>query len=184
MINVVIGPMGSGKSKKMLNMRTGLLLEKIDVVCFKPSVDTRNEGIHSRDGQQADAIVVKSFKDIHEHIKSETFNKETGRFLKNKCFMIDEVQFLNVDGLIDFVKYVQCNDIPVIAAGLNQTSEMKPFETTSKLCMYADKIAVISGKCVYCGKSGKTTRCTIKKTSDILVGDDIYQQACYKCFDK
>lgn len=28
MINVVIGPMGSGKSKKMLNMRTGLLLEK------------------------------------------------------------------------------------------------------------------------------------------------------------
>lgn len=176
MIDMIIGPMGSGKSKAILDFRRETLekFPHLSVICIKPKIDTRNMGIRSRDGQRADAFEVESFKDILDIVKDND----------NSIFIIDEVQFLNEYGFSNFVKYVQVNDIPVIASGLNQTSDMTPFEVTAKLCMFADSVTVLSGKCVYCGSDGKCSKCTVEKSSDILVGDDVYQQTCYKCFYK
>lgn len=174
MIKLFTGPMSSGKSAIIIQLYE-TISEMQPVLCFKPKKDTRSEYIISRNGKEIFAISVDDFTEIH-HIIKRAFEKDD-----IKCFIIDEVQFLEEDGMIDFVKFVKMNDIKVYVSGLNLTSELKPFETIAHLSMYADEIEFIKGKCIYCRHDSEVTKCNVVKTSEILVGDDIYVGTCYKC---
>lgn len=175
MIKLFVGPMGSGKSEKLLIHLNKKLQSGTPVICLKPEIDTRAKNeIKSRSGKFHKAISVNTFYDILDIVK---FYYSVGV----NDFIIDEIQFIKPEGLNFFIEFVHGANVDVYAAGLNQTSEMEPFEITSHFAMFADSIEVITGVCVYCGNPSKRTRCTIEKEGTILIGDDVYEQTCYAC---
>ena len=174
MIKVITGPMSSGKSARIIDIH-----EKVSqlrpILSFKPVKDTRSSDITSRNGKEISAISANSFTEIHQILKRSFYKDEI------KDCIIDEIQFLDEEGMLDFVKFVKENDINVYASGLNLTSELTPFQTFAYFSMYADEIEFTKGKCIYCKGESEVTKCTVEKDSEILVGDDIYVATCYKC---
>ena len=175
MIKLFVGPMGSGKSEKLLIHLNKKLQSGTPVICLKPEIDTRAKNeIKSRSGKFHKAIPVNTFYDILDIVK---FYYSVGV----NDFIIDEIQFIKPEGLNLFIEFVHGANVDVYAAGLNQTSEMEPFLPTAKFAMYADEIIVKTGECVYCGGKSKRTICKVDKKDTVLVGDDIYEATCYAC---
>lgn len=84
-IEVVIGPMYSGKSEELIRILKRSKIAKQNVVAFKPAIDNRysDEDVVSHSGASITAIPIKSAKEIYDHIDSGT-----------QVVGIDEIQFL------------------------------------------------------------------------------------------
>lgn len=171
-ITTIIGTMGSGKSAKIIERYKFWSKTEI-TIAFKPKKDTRSKNrIESRNGEYIEAIEVESFYNILDYLKEN--NRVDSVF-------IDELQFLESDGLKEFFIYVSKNKIYVTAGGLDLTSELDIFNTVSKFMCYSDNIIKIFTICK-CGGTSLLTDCLVEKNEDILVGgDDIYVRACTNC---
>ena len=173
MINVYTGPMYSGKSKALIKTYEDLT-NKSQALCFKPSKDSRDKSkIKSRDlNIQIDSIVIKTFTDILKHIKENT-----------KYIFIDEAQFITGDFNI-LQKLSIEKDIDIYIAGLNKTSNQKPFGTMPYILSIADKIEILNAECE-CGEKALYTISKTAKEQDILIdtGKE-YKSVCRKCLLK
>ncbi len=172
-ITSVIGPMGSGKSKTLLEIIGVIRKNKLNYTVFKPQTDTRiGSMIKSRNGMSHDAIEVGTFLNIYNYIL--TYNTDV--------IIIDEVQFFSDCGLKELVKLCKNKKIEIIAAGLNLTSELDPFTTTAELLCYSDKIIRLSGVCG-CNKDAKYTEFIGKEKKSIIEvgGDEKYRASCENC---
>lgn len=172
-ITLMIGPMGSGKSKTLLEAIGIINNDKLEYLVFKPSIDTRAEDmITSRNGYSHKAINVTTFSDICQYVLLSNID----------VIFIDEVQFIHKDGLKELIKLCKNRGVEIIAAGLNLTSELEPFETTALFLCYADKIVRLRGVCE-CGKRANYTEFLgIKKKSTIEIGgDEKYRSSCENC---
>lgn len=174
MIEVITGPMFSGKSKELLDIIGILKEKKVNYVAFKPSLDTRDyTKIHSRAIEEnEEAIVVKSLEDITAYLKT----------IDNISYIIiDEVQFLTGD-VRELVKLSK-KGIHIIAAGLNLTSELEPFGLMPDLLAVSDNIIRLYTKCAICGRSAKYTAIKKEKDKQIMVGDSEYYPICISCLE-
>ena len=178
-IKCYVGPMKSGKSKRLLTD-----LEDIRYICsdehiliVKPNLDSRTPGlIKSRDGRSAIAHEVSTFDDINNFIKN----------LDIKYIFIDEIQFIQSFGILDFYKLVRKNNIDVIASGLNLTSELKAFAITAKFMCFSDEIEIISGVCEKCLYKSTLSDYISKDNKDgsIKIGDSEYIAVCHNHHSK
>lgn len=172
MIEVITGPMFSGKSKELLDI-VGILKEKkINYVIFKSSLDSRDyTKLRSRAVKETEeAIVVKSLEDIIAYLKT----------IDNVSYIIiDEVQFLTGD-VRELVKLSK-KGMHIIAAGLNLTSELEPFGLMPNLLAVSDNIIKLHTKCAICGRSAKYTAIREEKNEQIMVGDSEYYPICINC---
>ena len=83
-IEVVIGPMYSGKSEELIRRVRRAKIAKMKVQVFKPSVDDRysKEDVVSHCGEKVEATPVKDSSEIMTRLENDT-----------KVVAIDEVQF-------------------------------------------------------------------------------------------
>lgn len=175
MIKLIYGPMRSGKSATLIDAIEDAQSKNKSIRCYKPKMDTRSEYIKSRNGKKIECLSVSSFASIYDDaIKTKGL----------EIIFIDEVQFLKPDGLKILIKFALSNNIDVIASGLNLTSEFEIFETTSRYAMYCEEMEHIKGKCEVCGSEDSMfSRCNSEKNGAVLIGDEIYSQTCFKCFN-
>lgn len=176
MINLIVGPMGSGKSKLLIEKYKQIYVNsKQKTIAFKPSKDTRdNNFISSRNGEKIKAESVKSFSEILNKLKNE--------YEDIKFVIVDEIQFLDFEGFLDLYDYAMSNGLNLLFGGLNLTSEMKPFETVKNIMPYCHNIFSCSAVCK-CGNLAHYSKCLVEKKEEVLIGaDDLYSAACYKCF--
>ncbi len=173
MIQLTTGPMGAGKSEYLIRSYEYLQQNNKRVLAFKPKSDTRvKNAIKSRNGKEVFAIEVSGFYgviDVVLHTK------------KVDAIIIDEVQFFNIMGFEDLFHLCKKHDIDLYLGGIDLTSELKPFPIIKEISPYCTFINKLHTKCHYCEKEAHYTKCTVKKTKDVLVGDDIYVATCYKC---
>lgn len=176
MFELIVGCMGSGKSASLISeyefVKQTSGFKESSILIFKPSVDTRSgEFVTSRNGSSIRAHQVDSFTDILKFVRN----------LEVEYIFIDELQFLELDGLRGL--YVECErrDIYVCASGLNLTSELKTFKTTGEFMCYCDNIIYVHGKCKVCGKPSELSDYSGIKTVDVEVGDGKYYGTCVKC---
>ncbi|SYV97291.1 thymidine kinase, partial [Mycoplasmopsis edwardii] len=68
-LEVITGPMFSGKTEELLKRIKILEIAEIDTLVFKPAFDTRFDEtkIVSRTGAKTKAVVIKESKEILEH---------------------------------------------------------------------------------------------------------------------
>ena len=179
-IEVVVGPMYSGKSEELIRRIKRAKIAKQQVVVFKPKIDNRysKEDVVSHSGYSVDAISISTSKDIYNFIDENT-----------QVVGIDEVQFFD-DNIVDVCIDLADKGIRVICAGLDMDFKGEPFGPTPRLlavCEFVDKIQAI---CSVCGQPATRTQRLIDgkpaKYDDpiILVGAvESYQARCRKCHE-
>ncbi len=150
-LEVICGPMFSGKSEELLRKLNRLDYAKIDYIVFTPSIDTRvNKNIASRNGFKKNAITISDPYEIYNNIL------ESKKDLK--VIAIDEVQFLDAKKLIDVVDTLIKKGYVVYTAGLDNDFRNYPFQTTSLLLSKANKVYKLTSICTICGAEGSCTQ--------------------------
>lgn len=176
-IEVICGPMFSGKSEELLR-RIGLLkFAEVKYLLFTPVTDTRSgpKKAKSRDGRIIESIAVDKARDIIDYV-----NKDNNDI---QVIAIDEAQFFDEE-LPEVCNYLANNGYIVIVAGLDMDSWGRPFVPMMKLLVYAEQVTKLKAICTNCGASASFTGHIKPRPLDaqILVGDkDEYTAHCRHC---
>ena len=174
-IEVIAGPMFSGKTEELIRRLRRALIAKQNVMVFKPQLDDRyhKRYLVSHNGMRVEAIPISSSLDILDHNWQEA-----------DVIAIDEVQFFD-EGIVDLVAYLADEGKRVIVAGLDKDFRGEPFMNTAKLLAIADVVTKLSAICMICGSLATMSQRLIdgKPASyyspTIMVGaKDLYEPRC------
>lgn len=177
-IEVVIGPMYSGKSEELIRRLRRAKIAKQNIVVFKPKIDDRysKKDVVSHSGDSINAIPINSAKDIYNHIDEKT-----------QVVGIDEVQFFD-EGIVNIAIELADKGIRVIAAGLDMDFKGEPFGPTPKLLSVAEFVDKIQAICSVCAQPATRSQRLINgepaRYDDpiIQVGAiESYEARCRKC---
>nr|CAD2162316.1 unnamed protein product [Meloidogyne enterolobii] len=171
-IQLIIGPMFSGKTTELFRLATRHTLAGRSVAIIKYRHDIRYDSTQActHDHRKMEAFLAENIEEIYETIKN--YN----------VIGIDEGQFFK-----DLVKYAQdLADIGkiVIIAALNGDYKQEPFPNVTKLIPNAEKIEKLNAVC-HCGQSASFTfRLSTNKRVEIIGGEELYRAMCRECVFK
>lgn len=175
MIRTYVGPMYSGKSDALISTYLRIWNKGL-VMAFKPSKDTRDGAeIKSKNYDTAiPAIVIDDISEIKNHVIPNNI----------RTVFIDEAQLLTGD-VSELVDLAVLFDIDFYIAGLNMTSEQKPFGIINDILSVSDEVSVINGFCQDCNKPSRYSYYYLDdKDGDVKVGDTGYVSLCPSCLGK
>lgn len=172
-IEVICGPMFSGKTEELIRRLRRAQIARQRVVVLKPALDDRYDADHVVSHSQAriPSIRVKDAREVLDHGRDA------------EVVGIDEAQFLTGD-LVRACETLANEGRRVIVAGLDQDFRGLPFEPIPQLLASAEFITKTLAICVQCGApAGKTQRVS-HRGERILVGStDVYEARCRRCFE-
>ena len=177
-IEMVVGPMYSGKSEELIRRLTRAKIAKQDVIVFKPSIDDRYSAadVVSHSGIALQAVAVNKLDTIWDFITEDT-----------QVAGFDEVQFFE-QGIVDIVIKLADMAIRVICAGLDMDFKAVPFGVIPELLARAEFVDKLQAVCVKCGDPATRTQRIIDEKPAryddpvILVGaTESYEARCRKC---
>lgn len=172
------GTMESSKSLQLLAVAHNYESQGKNVLCFKPRLDTRDEGISTRAGFNRKAYLLDK-EDVHN-----VYEKIAENRVNVDCILIDEAQFLTSKQVLMFSMVADKLDIPVIAYGLKTDFATKLFEGSGALLALADKITEIKTVCYFCNSKAIMNMrfCDGKAVfhgDAIKIGDTSIEAECY-----
>jgi thymidine kinase len=173
-IEVVCGPMFSGKSEELIRrLRRGRIARK-RVQVFKPALDDRyaHDEIVSHGDQRMKSEVVADAKDILNKLDWRT-----------QVVGIDESNFFGID-LVDIASQLADTGKQVIIAGLDTDYLGRPFTPMPELLCLAESITKTLAICMRCGNPAKHTQRLVESHDLIVVGAaGMYEARCRRCFE-
>lgn len=172
-IEVICGPMFSGKTEELIRRLKRAVIAKRKVQVFKPRVDTRYdpEAVVSHSQQRLLSTVVEKAGDVLDRLAQDV-----------EVIGIDEVQFLGPD-IVPIVKDLADRGLRVIVAGLDQDFRGAPFDPMPQLLAEAEYITKELAICVVCGQPAGRSQRIISSEDRVHVGaGDAYEPRCRKDF--
>lgn len=170
-ITVFSGPMKCGKSTRLITEAFRQMHTGKNIKIFKPVIDNRfaENFVCNRNKDKIEAVNILSIEDIKNYDAD--------------MYFIDEFQFL--DGNISVIQDLVAKGKKFYIAGLNLTSERKPFGKMGEIMCNADNVQMLTSICECC-KSDNAVYSYYKgkKKKDILIGDDEYIPVCSACYSK
>lgn len=179
-LEVICGPMFSGKSEELIRRLRRAQIAKQDVAIFKHALDDRRgiEKISSHCGSTIDAHATASTDELYA-IASEHNISIIG---------IDEVQFFD-KSIINVICKLLDDGKRVIVAGLDLDFRGVPFGPIPTLLAIADAITKLQAICTLCGYDANFTQRLVDNKPArfddpiILVGaQEAYQARCRDCY--
>lgn len=176
-IEVICGPMFSGKSEELLRRINLLKYAEVKYLLFTPARDTRSgpKTAKSRDGRTIESISVNNSREIIDYVNKASDDVQV--------IAVDEAQFFD-DELPEVCNYLANNDYIVIAAGLDMDSWGRPFTPMMKLLVYAEQITKLKAVCTNCGATASFSGAIKPRpmSDQILIGDkNEYTAQCRHC---
>ena len=177
-IEVVVGPMYSGKSEELIRRLKRAKIAKQNIIVFKPHIDDRysKSDVVSHSGDSIEAIPIEKPSDIYDLIDEDI-----------QVVGIDEVQFFDED-IVNIAVDLANKGVRVIAAGLDMDFKGEPFGPTPRLLAVAEFVDKIQAICSVCGQPATRSQRLIDgkpaRYDDpiIQVGAvDSYEARCRKC---
>ncbi|GAA0177758.1 thymidine kinase [Clostridium sediminicola] len=177
-IEVVVGPMYSGKSEELIRRITRAKIAKQKVQVFKPEIDNRysKNNVVSHNGDKIGAMAVNSSSELLEKVQNDT-----------EVIAVDEVQFFD-EGIVEVLKQLADNNRRVICAGLDMDFRGEPFGPIAHIMACAEFVDKIQAICIVCGNPATRTQRLINgkpaNYSDaiVLIGaTESYEARCRKC---
>ncbi len=168
-IEVVCGPMFSGKTEELIRRVKRAQIAKQRVQIFKPAMDTRyaEEEVVSHSSLAIKAEPVEGSVDILMRLKDST-----------RVVAIDEVQFFD-DNIVTVVTKLAARGCRVICAGLDLDYRAQPFGQMPQLLAIADEVTKIHAICTVCGAAAVRSQRLAKSQERILLGEkDAYEARC------
>ena len=147
-IEVVVGPMYSGKSEELIRRLKRAEIARQNVLVFKPTIDDRYcvENVVSHSGVRLKAHRINKASDILTYIEEDT-----------QVIGIDEVQFFDEE-VVEIARQLADQGLRIIAAGLDMDFRGEPFEPTPKLMAIAEFVDKLSAICMICGDPAHRTQ--------------------------
>ncbi len=173
-IEVVVGPMFSGKSEELIRRLRRAEFARQRVQIFKPVIDQRYaaNGIVSHSGLEIASDLVKEAVDILEKVEPRT-----------EVIGIDEGQFLG-EKLVEVCTKLADMGKRVIVTGLDTDFMGRPFEPMPRLLAVAEEITKLLAICVRCGNPAVHTQRLVASEELIVVGaGGMYEARCRRCFE-
>jgi thymidine kinase len=173
-IEVVCGPMFSGKSEELIRRLRRAEIARQRVQVFKPGVDQRysEDQIISHSDFKIASESVQDFKEMESRID-----------WRSEVIGVDEAQFLG-DGIIDLAVRLADMGKRVIIAGLDTDYLGRPFHPMPELLAVADEIQKTLAICMRCGNPAKHTQRLVESNELVVVGAaGMYEARCRRCFE-
>ncbi|HZO51052.1 MAG TPA: thymidine kinase [Gaiellaceae bacterium] len=178
-LEVICGPMFSGKSEEMIRRLRRAEIAGQRVVIFKPRIDDRYaaEDVVSHAGARMRAVPVASAAEL------------AARAAGHEVVGIDEVQFFDA-GIVRTALALADAGLRVIAAGLDQDFRRLPFGPMPELLAHAELVDKLQAVCHRCGGSATTTQRLVDGRPAPYSGDTIvvgaaeqYEARCRDCHE-
>ncbi len=173
-IEVICGPMFSGKSEELIRRLRRAVIARKRVQVFKPVLDDRYslEEIVSHGDQRMPSEVVQNASEIIPHLDWRT-----------QVVGIDEANFMG-DELVEVANQLADSGKQVIIAGLDTDFMGRPFSPIPQLLALAESITKTLAICMRCGNPAKHTQRLVESEDLIVVGAaGTYEARCRRCFE-
>ncbi len=176
-IEVIVGPMYSGKTEELIRRIRRTRVAGRKAVVFKPAIDHRYSmrQISSHAGVMLDAILVERASDILASSDDAD------------VVAIDEAQFLD-DAIVAVCDALAEKGKRVLVAGLDTDFRGEPFVQVGKLMAIADLVTKLDAVCEVCGAPATRTQRIVNGVPAsygdpiVLVGaKEAYQARCRQC---
>jgi thymidine kinase len=171
-LEVITGPMFSGKSEELIRRLKRARIAKQRVACFKPDIDLRyhRTAIASHSSQTHEASTVRTVEDL----RSALFPL----LEEIDVVGIDEVQFFSPEVIPLAVELIHLGK-RVLIAGLDTTFEAEPFGPVPHLMAIADTVTKLSAVCMVCGQPAiHTQRLTASQELVVVGAAGMYEARC------
>jgi thymidine kinase len=168
-IEVVCGPMFSGKTEELIRRVKRVQIAKQRVQIFKPAIDVRYDEskVVSHSSQEMDSLPVNKSTDILVNLKDTT-----------RVIAIDEIQFFD-KGIVKVVEKLANRGYRVICAGLDLDYRGVPFGPMPELLAMADNVQKIQAVCTVCGAPATRSQRLSDVKDTVLLGEtDAYDARC------
>jgi thymidine kinase len=176
-IELIIGPMFSGKSSELIRRIRQMKVINYKYIVIKPKIDFRYEinKIVTHNKEYEDCIIIDNLNDISDD-DIKPYNS----------IIIDEGQFISnlKNKVIYWCEKLEKN---IIVGGLDGDYQRKPLGEILDLIPYATKYKKLSALCKNCndGTHAIFTHRIINNNNQILIGsEDKYIPLCRKCYNK
>jgi len=173
-IEVVCGPMFSGKSEELIRRLRRARIARKRVQVFKPTLDDRYSAdeIVSHSDQRMESEAVSSAPEILAKLDWRT-----------QVIGIDEANFFGAD-LVGLTARLADTGKQVIVAGLDTDFMGRPFSPMPELLCLAESITKTLAICMRCGNPAKHTQRLVESDDLIVVGAaGMYEARCRRCFE-
>jgi thymidine kinase len=173
-IEVICGPMFSGKTEELIRRLRLAKIARQRVQIFKHDADCRYDDTYlaSHSDQRFACEPVARAEGLLEVIKDQT-----------RVIGIDEAQFFD-DAIIDVVQKLADRGVRVLVAGLDQDYRGLPFGPMPQLLAIAEFVTKSQAVCMACcGIGTKSQRLTHKEGRVIVGAGELYEARCRACFD-
>ncbi|MCT4641459.1 MAG: thymidine kinase [Bacteriovoracaceae bacterium] len=169
-IEVVCGPMFSGKTSELIRRVQRAVIAKQRVQIFKPAIDVRYDKtkVVSHSSMSIESEPVENAIDILVRLKDTT-----------RIVAIDEVQFFDMD-IVKVVRKLANRGYRVICAGLDLDYRAVPFGPMPMLLAIADEVLKIHAICTVCGNNATRSQRLVQANGDqVLLGEkETYEARC------
>ena len=173
-IEVISGPMFSGKSEELIRRLRRAIIARKRVQVFKPIVDDRysKDEIVSHADSRLAATVVESARATLDQLDWRT-----------QVVGFDESNFFGPE-LVEVAQQLADSGKQVIIAGLDTDYLGRPFIPMPDLLAVAESITKMLAICMRCGNPAKHTQRLVESGDLIVVGAaGMYEARCRRCFE-
>ncbi len=182
--------MNTGKSALLLMKAHSFLENGIEILCIKPSVDTRDGDnvIKSRIGIEMACLTIGQEDNIYDIITNYCLRLEGTCTPLPQWILCDESQFFTAEHVDQLARIVDCMNIDVICYGLRTDFTGHLFEGSKRLFELADNIEEVKLSCS-CGRKA-IINARVDSFGNVLTegeqvqigGNEMYKPMCRKCY--
>ena len=178
-LEVICGPMFSGKSEELIRRLRRAEIAGRRVVVFKPRLDDRYDAaaVVSHAGARMRAVAVGSVAEL------------VARFRGEDVVGVDEVQFFD-RSIVEAALSLAGSGARVVVSGLDQDFRRLPFGAMPELLAHAELVDKLQAVCHRCGGTATTTQRLVDGRpapytgETIVVGAlDAYEARCRDCHE-
>jgi len=173
-IEIICGPMFSGKSEELIKRLRRALIAKRRVQIFKHGIDDRYDdtNIVTHDQQSIPGIALTDVRDILTMVDDRT-----------ELVAIDEGQFFSAD-IVAVANTLANRGKRVIVAGLDMDYMGQPFGPIPQLICSAEYVTKQLAICMTCGDPANFTQRLTRATEQVIVGaSETYEARCRLHFE-
>lgn len=180
-IEIIVGPMFSGKTEELIRRINRCIIGKQKIVVFKPKIDNRysEREVLSHSGRALKDVI--NIENVEEALTYLTQNSDID------VIGFDEIQFIKGTIKESLLKLLNENK-RLIITGLDMDYRGEPFGNVPEIMAIADSVTKLTAVCVKCGMPANMTQRIIngKEASlrgpQILVGEkNFYEARCRNC---
>lgn len=187
-LELIIGPMFSGKTSKLLEIYKQCKFCNIPVSIMNHSIDTRYHStmLSSHDKIMAPCIQTQELNEfwtLEENETNATVISNHKSLRESDVILINEGQFFPdlYEVVEDMLKYNKT----IYISGLDGDFERKKFGSILDLIPLSDKVSKLSSLCSKCkdGTPGIFSMRLTNEKKQTVVGSDNYIPVCRKCYE-